>query len=51
MKVRDVMTDTVSSAKPKSTIRDVVQMMKQEDCGFIPVVDDGDLAGVTGLTA
>jgi CBS domain-containing protein len=41
MKVRDAMAKTVSSAKKSDKVIDVARKMKQEDAGFIPVVEDG----------
>ena len=45
MKVREAMADTISSANPQDTIERVAQLMKQEDTGFIPVVEGGTLIG------
>ena len=41
MKVRDAMAKTVTSAKKNDKVIDVARKMKQEDAGFIPVVEDG----------
>src|SRR5207245_9762897 len=41
MKVRDAMAKTVSSAKKSDRVIDVAKKMKQEDAGFIPVVENG----------
>jgi len=46
MKVREIMTKEVGTATLDSTIEDVAAMMKEEDVGAIPVVDDGELAGI-----
>ena len=46
MKVRDIMTKEVGTATLDSTVEDVAAMMKEEDAGAIPVVDDGELAGI-----
>jgi CBS domain-containing protein len=46
MKVRDAMAKTVSTATPQDTIGRVAQLMKQEDAGFIPVVEGSRLVGV-----
>ena len=47
MKVRDAMAKTVSSAKKSDKVIDVARKMKQEDAGFIPVVEDsGAMVGV-----
>ena len=41
MKVREAMAKTVSSAKKSDRVIDVAKKMKQEDAGFIPVVENG----------
>jgi CBS domain-containing protein len=41
MKVREAMAKTVSSARKTDKVVDVAQKMKQEDAGFIPVVENG----------
>jgi CBS domain-containing protein len=41
MKVRDAMAKTVSSVKKSDPVIDVARKMKQEDAGFIPVVENG----------
>lgn len=47
MKVRDVMTSDVVTASPDTTLEEVATMMKEEDTGVIPVLDDDDqLVGV-----
>jgi CBS domain-containing protein len=47
MKVREAMAKTISTASPTATVEDVALMMRDEDCGFIPVVDDtGHVLGV-----
>lgn len=46
MKVREAMTKSVTSAKRSDKVSDVAKKMKQEDSGFIPVVDGDALVGV-----
>src|SRR3982074_3253720 len=41
MKVREAMAKTVTSARKNDKVTDVARKMKQEDAGFIPVVEDG----------
>jgi CBS domain-containing protein len=41
MKVREAMAKTVSSARKNDKVVDVAKKMKQEDAGFIPVVENG----------
>ncbi|RKH32704.1 CBS domain-containing protein [Corallococcus sicarius] len=44
---RDIMTRTVRTARRDSTLREVAQLMKDEDCGVVPIVDaDGRLVGL-----
>lgn len=47
MKVQEVMTDRIQSCRPTDKISMVARMMRQENCGFIPVVAlDGVPVGV-----
>jgi CBS domain-containing protein len=46
MKVRELMTGDPSSVESKATLGEVATLMKQEDCGSIPVVDGGRLVGI-----
>jgi CBS domain-containing protein len=46
VKVRDAMAKSVTSAKRTDKISDVAKKMKQEDSGFIPIVDGEVLVGV-----
>jgi CBS domain-containing protein len=43
MKVREAMAKTVSSARKSDKVIDVAKKMKQEDAGFMPVVEDGGM--------
>jgi CBS domain-containing protein len=46
MRVREIMTKDVATATLDSTVEDVATMMKEDDIGAIPVLDDGELAGI-----
>jgi CBS domain-containing protein len=46
MQVRDAMAKTISTAHPAATIREVAEIMKREDCGFVPILRDDRLVGV-----
>jgi CBS domain-containing protein len=46
MKVKELMTREPASVGPDSTLGEVATLMKQEDCGSIPVVRDGRLVGI-----
>jgi CBS domain-containing protein len=46
VQVREAMAKTISTATPDDDIGRVATMMKEEDCGFIPVVDGGEIVGV-----
>ena len=46
MKVRDLMTKQPTTVKPDATLGEVAILMKQEDCGSIPVVEGGRLVGI-----
>jgi CBS domain-containing protein len=43
MKVREAMAKSVTSARKDDKVIDVAKKMKQEDAGFIPVVEDGGI--------
>jgi CBS domain-containing protein len=40
------MAQTISTARPDDTLQRAAELMKQEDAGFIPIVDGGRLLGV-----
>jgi len=46
MKVREAMAKTISTARPDDTVARVAELMKIEDCGFIPVVAEDKILGV-----
>jgi CBS domain-containing protein len=46
MKVQDAMARTVTAVSPDSAIAGAARAMRDEDAGFIPVVDGGRLVGV-----
>lgn len=46
MKVREIMTTEVATAQPDSTLEEVASMMKEEDTGAIPVLDEDELVGI-----
>ena len=47
MKVSEIMTTDVATASPQSTLESVAKLMRRENVGSIPIVDeDGDLAGI-----
>jgi len=46
MKVSDIMTREPSTLAPKATLGEAATIMKQEDCGSVPVVDGGRLIGI-----
>ena len=47
MKVKDLMTRSPTVSRPEDTVAQVATLMKQEDCGAIPVVSsDGKLVGI-----
>ena len=45
-KVRDIMTSEVETASPDTTLEEVATMMKTEDVGAIPIVEDEELVGI-----
>jgi CBS domain-containing protein len=46
MKVREAMAKTISTARPDDTVARAAELMKMEDCGFIPVVAEDKVVGV-----
>ena len=46
MHVSDVMTREVAVADIQASVRDVAGIMRIEDCGFVPILESGRLAGV-----
>jgi len=46
MKVRDIMTPNPRTAEPDTTLEEIATLMKEEDVGAIPVMEDGRVAGV-----
>jgi CBS domain-containing protein len=46
MKVRELMTTEPTTVEPKATLGEVATLMKQQDCGSIPVVEGGRLVGI-----
>jgi CBS domain-containing protein len=44
--VREAMTASVSSVSPSQSLADAAQVMKGEDVGSVPVVEEGRLAGI-----
>lgn len=46
MKVRDIMTTDVATATPETTLEDIATMMRDEDTGAIPVLEDNELVGI-----
>jgi len=46
MKVRDVMTERIAKAMPETTLEEIAMMMKTENTGAIPVIDEDELIGI-----
>src|SRR5919201_5186059 len=46
MKIRDAMTRDAKLTSPNDTIRHAAQMMKECDCGVLPVADGDRLVGM-----
>ena len=46
MKVKDALTKDVQYANPETSIRQVAQLMKDYDCGSIPVAENDKLIGM-----
>ena len=46
MKARDLMTATPSTCSPDDSIQSVARTMRDNDCGSLPVVEDGRVVGI-----
>src|SRR5512140_3305848 len=46
MKVWEIMTAEVATANPDTSLREIANMMREEDTGAIPVLDGDELAGI-----
>ena len=46
MKIRDIMTKQIAKAQPDTTLEEIAMMMKTENTGAIPVVDENELIGI-----
>lgn len=46
MKVRDAMTRNVKCCTPDTNLAAAIELMWKADCGVLPVVDNGKLAGI-----
>jgi CBS domain-containing protein len=46
MKVREIMTEEVAKAAPDTTLEEIAAIMRNEDTGAVPVLDDGELMGL-----
>jgi len=46
MKISEIMTTEIKKATPDNTLADIAAMMRDEDVGALPVVQDGELRGI-----
>jgi len=46
MKVREIMSTEIKKATPDNTLNDIAAMMRDEDVGALPVVQDGEVRGI-----
>jgi CBS domain-containing protein len=46
LRCRDIMTKDVTTCTPETTIAEVARLMRDEDVGAIPVIQEGKLAGI-----
>ena len=49
MQVREIMTENPACCTPQTEMREVARLMKDCDCGAIPVVDDKDSGRCIGV--
>src|SRR5450759_5851729 len=45
-RAREAMARTICTARKSDSVEKVARMMKDEDCGFVPITDDGRVIGV-----
>jgi CBS domain-containing protein len=46
MKIRNIMTTEIVKATPDNTLADIALMMREEDTGVLPVIEDEELRGI-----
>ena len=46
MKIRDIMTTDVTTAELCSTLEEIATIMRHEDVGAVPIMDDHELVGL-----
>lgn len=46
MKIRDIMTTDVTTVELDTTLEEIATIMRHEDVGAVPVVDDDELVGI-----
>jgi CBS domain-containing protein len=46
MKVRELMTTDITTAELGTTLEEIAIIMRQEDVGAVPIIDDEDLVGI-----
>jgi CBS domain-containing protein len=49
MQVRNMMTSNPASVTPEQSVRDAARLMKEHDCGLIPVVENRDSKRLVGV--
>jgi CBS domain-containing protein len=49
MQVREIMTDSPAYATPDTSLHVIAQMMVENDCGCIPIVESGDTKSPIGM--
>ncbi len=46
MKVKDLMSTDVRTCTPDTTVAEAAHLMREADCGLLPVIDESELVGV-----
>ena len=46
MKAKDIMTAAPCCCSPNDSVQDVARMMRDNDCGAVPIVDNGGVVGI-----
>jgi len=46
MQIKEILSKDVQYANPETSIRQIAEMMKEHDCGSVPVADNDKLVGM-----
>lgn len=49
MKIKDFMTSNVATCSPEASLADCAQLMKENDCGMIPIIETNGSRNAVGV--